>query len=61
MINNGSQGFLSPVTFSTGGSAGEIAIGDFNNDQKADVVTANSSPASVSILLGNGAVVLLRP
>lgn len=55
MINNSGQGFLSPVTFSTGGSPGSIAVGDFNNDQKADVVTANFGPPSVSILFGNGA------
>jgi Calx-beta domain-containing protein/VCBS repeat protein len=55
MINNNAQGFLSPVTFSTGGWPGSIAVGDFNNDQKADVVTANFNPASVSILFGNGA------
>src|SRR5262249_16486921 len=34
MINNGSQGFLPPVTFSTGGQPGALATGDFNNDQK---------------------------
>lgn len=55
VINNGSQGFLPPVGFATGGWTGAVATGDFNNDQKVDVVTANLNPASVSILLGNGA------
>lgn len=55
MINNGSQGFLAPVSFTAGGAIGALAIGDFNNDGKADVTTANFAPAGVSILLGNGA------
>src|SRR5882724_2742000 len=46
LINNGLQGFLPPVTFSTGGWTGAIATGDFNNDQKADVVTANFNPVN---------------
>src|SRR5215510_14214148 len=36
MINNGSQGFLPPVTFATGGWTGAVATGDFNDDQKVD-------------------------
>lgn len=54
MINNGVQGFLPPVAFSTGGWTGAIAVGDFNNDQKPDVVTTNFNPAGISLLIGNG-------
>ena len=31
-----------------------VAVGDFNNDGKADLVVANASPQGVSVLLGNG-------
>jgi len=31
-----------------------VAVGDFNNDKTLDIVTANDSNGTVSVLLGNG-------
>ncbi len=38
----------------TGSNPVGLAVGDFNNDGKADLVTANSGENTVSVLLGNG-------
>ncbi|CAF1427744.1 unnamed protein product [Adineta ricciae] len=48
--------FSIPVSFSTGSQTGpcSIAIGDFNNDNRLDIVVANYDIDSVDIYLGNG-------
>src|SRR4051812_31037905 len=48
---------FSPATgspFAVGSNPQAIAVGDFNVDGRPDLVTANSSANSVSVLLGNG-------
>ncbi|CAF4630636.1 unnamed protein product, partial [Rotaria socialis] len=42
------------MTFSTGLSPWSVAVGDFNNDTRLDIVVANSDDNSVSVLLGYG-------
>jgi hypothetical protein len=56
MLGNGIGGFSAPVNFATGNSPYSVAVGDFNGDGKQDLAIANrdTSPGSVSILLGNG-------
>jgi hypothetical protein len=47
--------FSSPVDYPVGGRfPNSVAVGDFNGDGKADIVTANSDTNDVSVLLGNG-------
>src|SRR5439155_21010032 len=46
--------FLSPVTYTVGTSPRAIAGGDFNEDAKIDVVTANFSANTFSYLQGSG-------
>jgi len=55
-IGNGNSGFAAPVAIALGvGAAPQaLAVGDFNNDGRADVAIANSGLATVAILLGNG-------
>lgn len=47
--------FAPPTTFPAGPDAGTSAVGDFNGDGNQDIVTANFTEHSVSILLGDGA------
>src|SRR5205814_847305 len=55
LLANDSGGFATAVTFGTGGLSGIfVATGDFNNDDKADLVVANNSSANVGVLLGDG-------
>src|SRR6516164_3572919 len=46
--------FGPPNLFSTGANPSSIAAGDFNGDGKADLVVANSTANTVSVVLGNG-------
>jgi hypothetical protein len=48
------SGFASALTDSTGSGPMGMTLGDFNGDGKADLVTANSSTSTVSVLIGNG-------
>jgi hypothetical protein len=56
LLGNGTGGFTtatgSPVA--VGNAPAAIAIGDFNDDGKVDLVVANSSDNTITILLGNG-------
>jgi len=38
---NGDGTFQSPVEYATGNGPNQVAVGDFNNDQKPDLVVAN--------------------
>ncbi|CAF5022771.1 unnamed protein product, partial [Rotaria socialis] len=40
------------MTFSTGLWPQSVAVGDFNNDTRLDIVVVNSDDSSVSVLLG---------
>ncbi|WP_353929307.1 cadherin-like domain-containing protein [Okeanomitos corallinicola TIOX110] len=54
LLGNGDGSFGTATTFFTVNSdPSSLAIGDFNGDGKADVVTTNNSD-NVSVLLGNG-------
>jgi uncharacterized repeat protein (TIGR01451 family) len=46
--------FAAASNYPTGASPSAMAIGDFNGDGKADLVTANSDGNSISVLLNNG-------
>jgi len=47
--------FQNPLTFPTGDGPWALAVGDFNNDGRPDIATADllASPGMVSVLLGN--------
>jgi hypothetical protein len=47
-------GFLAPVTYAVGANPQSVAAGDFNQDSKLDLVVANVSSSTVSVLFGNG-------
>jgi len=53
LLGNGDGTFQPPVTYSSGGFYGWVAIGDVNGDGKPDLVVANSW-GTVGVLLGNG-------
>jgi hypothetical protein len=55
-LGDGSGGFTGSDTVSTGTNSDPraIAMGDFNNDGKTDLVSANQGASTVSILLGDG-------
>ncbi|CAF2033924.1 unnamed protein product, partial [Rotaria magnacalcarata] len=42
------------MTFSTGFLPQSVAVGDFNNDARLDIVVANNGSNDVSVLLGYG-------
>ena len=54
LLGNGDGTFQSPTTYSTGNGPVAVATGDFNADNRVDLVVANSVSGSVSVLLGNG-------
>jgi hypothetical protein len=55
-LGDGNGGFSGTGTVATGigSDPRAIAVGDFNNDNKADLVSANNGNSTVSILLGDG-------
>ncbi|NEQ38114.1 MAG: DUF4347 domain-containing protein [Okeania sp. SIO3I5] len=53
-LGNGTGGFSLPTQFNTGENAIDVEVGDFNNDRRIDLVTANRDSDNISILLGNG-------
>ena len=55
LLGNGDGTFQAAVSFPTAAAANyAVAVGDFNSDGKADVVSVNTGGSSVSVLLGNG-------
>ncbi|UJR18376.1 hypothetical protein I4U23_005280 [Adineta vaga] len=46
--------FRSQTLFPTGSQPYSVAVGDFNNDNRSDIVVANYNGSSVSVLLGYG-------
>jgi hypothetical protein len=52
LIGNGDGTFQAPTTHNVGSGPIAIAVGEFNNDGRADLVVANSGSGDVSILLG---------
>ena len=56
LMGNGDGTFQPAVNYSTGtGSAPEcVRLGDVNGDGKLDIVTANSGPNNISVLVNNG-------
>jgi len=54
LLGNGDGTFQSPVDYATGNGPNKVAVGDFNGDDKPDLVVANGTDNTVSILLGNG-------
>jgi hypothetical protein len=51
-LGNGDGTFKAPIKSSTTGSNGFVAVGDFNNDGKPDIVVIDNP--YISVLLGNG-------
>jgi hypothetical protein len=51
-LGNGDGTFKAPIKSNTTGSSGFIAVGDFNNDGKPDIVVIDNP--YISVLLGNG-------
>src|SRR5450755_994265 len=58
LLGKGDGTFRNGGTFATGGSSEfspySVAVGDFNSDGKLDLVTANETVNSASVLIGNG-------
>ena len=56
-LGDANGGFTGTGTVSTGTNSDPraIATGDFNNDSKADLISANQGSSTVSVLLGDGA------
>ena len=46
--------FLAPVAYPVGEAVFDVRTGDFNNDGRRDLITANDLGNSVSVLLNNG-------
>jgi hypothetical protein len=45
--------FVAPVDYAVGNGPIDVKVGDFNNDGRFDLVTANEGDNTVSVLLGN--------
>jgi hypothetical protein len=53
-LGNGDGTFQTAVSYNIPSFSLAVAVGDFNGDGKADLVTANYQTNNVSVLLGNG-------
>ena len=54
LLGNGDGTFQSPVDYPTGNGPNMVAVGDFNGDDKPDLVVVNGTDSTVSVLLANG-------
>jgi len=54
LLGDGRGGFGAANHFAAGANPGSVAVGDFDNDGKLDLATANQGSWDVSVLLGNG-------
>lgn len=54
VLGDGMGGFGPPSAFTVNRGPKSVAVGDFNGDQRLDIVAANFSTMDVSVLLGNG-------
>ena len=54
LLGTGNGTFQRGVTFPAGGNPVSVAIGDFNQDGKPDLVVASQGAGAVLLLLGNG-------
>ncbi|CAM4840667.1 unnamed protein product, partial [Rotaria magnacalcarata] len=54
LLGYGNGSFQNQTTFSTGSLPQSVAVGDFNNDTRLDIVVANFAGKGVSVLLGYG-------
>ncbi|HEY3414799.1 MAG TPA: VCBS repeat-containing protein [Armatimonadota bacterium] len=52
--HNGTVSFNAPVNYTVGAGPTSVAIADVNGDLKPDVIVCNSTPGTISVLLGNG-------
>jgi hypothetical protein len=53
-LGYGNISFMNQSTYSTGIQPYSIAVGDFNNDTRLDIVVANYGSDNVGIFLGHG-------
>jgi hypothetical protein len=53
-LGNGDGTFQPAIAYPTGNGPEGVVVGDFNNDGKLDIATANDGDNTVSVLLGNG-------
>jgi hypothetical protein len=53
-LGYGNISFTNQMIYSTGSSPLSIAVGDFNNDTRLDIVVANSADTNIGVLLGYG-------
>jgi hypothetical protein len=54
LLGVGDGTFQAAVSYSAGNSPYSVAVADFNNDGKLDLVVANAFGYDISVLLGNG-------
>jgi hypothetical protein len=54
LLGNGNGTFRSHVTLSTGNDYNSLAVGDFNNDRRVDLVFSSSDAKHIGVWLGNG-------
>ena len=54
LLGNGNGTFQAKQSFGTGTRPYSVAVADFNGDGKSDLVTADYSNNTASVLLGNG-------
>jgi hypothetical protein len=54
LLGNGDGTFQQPTSLTVGANPSALAVGDFNNDGKLDLIVTNSGDSTVGVLLGNG-------